>query len=223
MMTKIIATCSFAFRQQAMSAPSRPLKLLQWYYRQVEKRPVITQSLMASSMWMLGDAIAQNFEMRRKTEKQAATFNYSRTLKMGLIGLCWNGPFSSVWLRFLDRRFGTSGASKVVFKKLAADQILQNPVLTGGIIFLVGVSNQLSVEKSANVVKEELLSVMYRGWVYWVMVQIVNFKYTPLNYRLLVIQCASIIWNCYLSMRSNMAVEETGKVLEIESSDKKEE
>ena len=181
-------------------------KFLKLYYNQVQKRPVITQSLMASSMWMLGDTIAQNFELRNSNAKNSSSFNYSRTLKMGAIGLLWNGPFSSWWLRRLDKTFGNS--PKSVYKKLAADQILQNPVLTGGIIFLVGVSNSLTFEKSAAVVKEELLSVMYRGWAFWVVVQYFNFRFTPLNYRLLLIQCASIVWNGYLSWRSNGAVSE---------------
>merc|ERR1712087_403416 len=124
---------------------------------------------MASTMWMIGDSLAQYLERVSNKDdeltKQKSSQNFSRTLKMGLIGLCWNGPFSSWWLRFLDRRFGNSPQS--VYKKLFFDQTCQNPVLTGGIIFLVGLSNNLPVDKSAKIVQENLLPVMYKGWVYW--------------------------------------------------------
>ena len=131
-------------------------KLLQTYYRAVQKRPILVQCCMTSSMWMIGDSLAQYLERQNTTNKSKGpkTHNYSRTLKMGLIGLCWNGPFSAWWLRFLDRKLGTATNSATVYKKLFFDQVCQNPVLTGGIIFLVGLSNNLSVEKSATVVQD---------------------------------------------------------------------
>lgn len=184
------------------------MSLLNLYYRQVQKRPMLTQSIMASTMWVLGDCLAQNLEnYNLPKNQQPKPYNYSRTLKMGLIGLCWNGPFSSWWLRFLDRKFTSSTHPNVIFKKLFCDQVFQNPTLTSGVILLVGLSNNLGFEKSVNVVKTDLLDVMYRGWVYWTLIQIINFRVVPLNYRLLFVQIMAIIWNGYLSLTSNQSIE----------------
>ena len=100
-------------------------KLLQTYYRAVQKRPILVQCCMTSSMWMIGDSLAQYLERQNTTNKSKGpkTHNYSRTLKMGLIGLCWNGPFSAWWLRFLDRKLGTATNSATVYKKLFFDQV----------------------------------------------------------------------------------------------------
>jgi len=184
------------------------MSLLNLYYRQVQKRPMITQSTMASTMWVLGDCLAQNLENYNLPQNQKSKpYNYLRTLKMGLIGLCWNGPFSSWWLRYLDRKFTSSTHPKIIFKKLFFDQVFQNPTLTSGVILLVGLSNNLGLEKSIAVVRSDLLEVMYRGWIYWTTIQIVNFRMVPLNYRLLFVQIMAIIWNGYLSLTSNQSIE----------------
>lgn len=51
---------------------------------------------------------------------------------------------------------------------------------------------------------EEKLRTTYwpalsRNWMIWPAVQFVNFKYVPLDMRVLVVNIVSLGWNCYLS------------------------
>jgi protein Mpv17 len=38
-----------------------------------------------------------------------------------------------------------------------------------------------------------------RNWMIWPIVQFINFKYVPLELRVLVVNVVSLGWNCYLS------------------------
>jgi len=38
-----------------------------------------------------------------------------------------------------------------------------------------------------------------RNWMVWPVVQFINFKYVPLELRVLVVNIVSLGWNCYLS------------------------
>jgi protein Mpv17 len=37
------------------------------------------------------------------------------------------------------------------------------------------------------------------NWMVWPFVQVVNFSFVPLDYRVLFVNGLSIFWNCYLS------------------------
>ncbi|KAG9980650.1 hypothetical protein KCU78_g21604, partial [Aureobasidium melanogenum] len=38
-----------------------------------------------------------------------------------------------------------------------------------------------------------------KNWMLWPFVQAVNFKFVPLQHRVLVVNVVSLGWNCYLS------------------------
>jgi len=51
--------------------------------------------------------------------------------------------------------------------------------------------------------KEKLKSTytmaLTKNWMVWPWVQLTNFKFTPLEHRVLVVNVVSLGWNCYLS------------------------
>jgi protein Mpv17 len=48
-----------------------------------------------------------------------------------------------------------------------------------------------------------------KNWLVWPAVQAANFSVVPLHHRVLVVNVASIGWNCYLSWINNRAGRET--------------
>ena len=51
--------------------------------------------------------------------------------------------------------------------------------------------------------KEKLSSTygnaLAKNWMLWPLVQTVNFKFVPLEHRVMVVNVVSLGWNCYLS------------------------
>jgi hypothetical protein len=76
-----------------------------FYTSALAKRPVLTQSLTASTLFMAGDLLAQVgpdiFNFQRF--EQAKELNYTRALRKGVFGLCVAGPAMVHWYRLLNR------------------------------------------------------------------------------------------------------------------------
>lgn len=172
--------------------------MLRAYSNLVSRHPFATQCLVSGVMTGLGDAIAQTFFNEDKP------YSIPRTLKFSLIGACYFGPVCTFWMRKLDAIYGPS---KPV-QKLLTDQILASPIITGGFLVVFGMVNGKTVTESFEFLKSELLPVMMRGWPFWGTVQAVNFALVPLNYRVLVIQAAAVVWNTFLSWKTTNALKE---------------
>merc|ERR1712170_144406 len=107
-------------------------------------------------------------------------------------------PILAAWLIFLDENFGPEFS----FNKLLVDQLFMNPLITGGFIWINGISNGISIHNSMSLLKTDLPKLMLSAWPYWTTISVINFVFIPLNYRLLIIKLASILWNVFLSLFS---------------------
>ena len=168
---------------------------LKMYGKQVTKSPYTTQMVMAGGMTAFGDTLAQLvFEKQDK-------FDFSRTIKFSLSGTFYAAPVLVFWLVRLDRRLG----KKFTIKKLLVDQLIGNPLVTGGFMLVNGAMNGLSMEQSCKMMQKDFAGMMLGAWPFWSGVALVNFNFVPLNYRLLVIKLASLVWNTYLAVKVKLA------------------
>jgi len=81
--------------------------------------------------------------------------------------------------------------------RVACDQLLFAPTFIG--VFL---SSMAVLEGSSPTEKLEksYLPALQTNWMIWPFVQMANFKFVPLQHRVLAVNVVSIGWNCYLSM-----------------------
>ena len=192
---------------------------MQAYNRIVQKSPILAQSLMAGTTCMIGDVVAQKLTPylihKYKTYNQtnpepyhSLPYDIKRTLKFGCFGAFYFGPLCSVWLRQLDKWFPNT-VKQATFKKLAADQGFWAPSLTFGFLLINGlIEIKGDAAKSFELAKEQIWPVMQKGWPFWMSVMYLNFTFAPLNFRLLNVQIAAIIWNSFLSWYSTVTAEE---------------
>lgn len=99
------------------------------------------------------------------------------------------GPVATTWFGFLSRRVVLSNPTASVVARVACDQLLFAPVILGGFL-----STMATLEgKSAKERLETTYSqVLVNNWKVWPAVQLVNFKFTPEPYRLLVVNLVSL-------------------------------
>jgi len=179
------------------------MRLLAWYGRQVERRPILAQSVMTSALVSTGDIIAQ-------LGFSKDPYDAKRTLKFSAIGLFYGGPILAKWYLWLEpfaaRKFRYLPKS-VVVKKVILDQFVLQAPYTAGVLTINGLLNGVSISDTFPMIKSNMLGILMAAWPYWCSVQTINFKYIPFAYRMLTMQIAAILWNVFLSWKASNAAQ----------------
>ncbi|XP_014229108.1 protein Mpv17 [Trichogramma pretiosum] len=172
--------------------------ILRAYKQLIVKYPLGMQALQAGALMGLGDQFAQNL-VERKSFKE---LNFDRTAKFFAIGFCIAGPATRTWYGILDRYFGSKGATTVI-KKVACDQFLFAPAFIVVLLSAIGLSQGKNIHELKGTLENEYPEILYNNYKLWPWVQLVNFYIVPLNYQVLVVQFVALIWNAYISYRTN--------------------
>nr|XP_028581205.1 protein Mpv17 isoform X3 [Podarcis muralis] len=77
------------------------------------------------------------------------------------------------------------------------------PCFLGSFLAVAGALNGLSLEENWGKIKRDYTDALITNYYIWPAVQVANFYFVPLNYRLAVVQCVAIVWNAYLSWKAN--------------------
>ena len=106
------------------------------------------------------------------------------------------GPAATTWFKILQTRIQLSNANATIVARVAADQLLFAP--TNLFIFL----NTMALLEGSDARKKlesTYKPALQKNWMVWPFVQMINFKFVPLELRVLVVNVISLGWNCYLS------------------------
>uniref|UniRef100_A0A0X3PAP2 Mitochondrial inner membrane protein Mpv17 n=2 Tax=Schistocephalus solidus TaxID=70667 RepID=A0A0X3PAP2_SCHSO len=124
------------------------------YLRLLKKYPLQTQCISTAIIMSSGDIIAQ------KIVERQPTYSPSRTLKFGMIGMCFVGPTFHYWYNFIDRIYT---GTKVVrsLKMVASDQFLMAPCMVFSIIGLVGLTKNWSIDEAKTGLKDNYIRAMF--------------------------------------------------------------
>ncbi|KAF2717159.1 hypothetical protein K431DRAFT_256154 [Polychaeton citri CBS 116435] len=163
------------------------------YQRALQRRPLLTQAITTSVLFATGDSMAQQFVER----KGLSNHDLSRTGRMALYGGAVFGPAATTWFGFLQRKVRIPSSPNLeILARVGADQTIF--ASTNMFVFLSSMAVMAGEDPS-----EKLKSTYFEGlkanWMLWPAVQFCNFKFVPLDHRVLVVNVVSLGWNCYLS------------------------
>ncbi|XP_075940339.1 mitochondrial inner membrane protein Mpv17 isoform X1 [Anarhichas minor] len=162
------------------------------------KYPWTVQLVTAGSLMGVGDVIAQQLIERRGL----AHHNVRRTAKMMSIGFFFVGPVIGSWYKVLDRLV-VGGTKSAAMKKMLVDQLCFAPCFLGAFLGISGALNGLTVEENVTKLKRDYPDALISNYYLWPAVQIANFYFIPLHYRLAVVQIVAVTWNSYLTWKAN--------------------
>ncbi|KAH6650955.1 hypothetical protein F5144DRAFT_69009 [Chaetomium tenue] len=181
--------------------------MLRWYQARLAARPLLTQAITTSVLFAVGDITAQQLVDKKGVEKH----DLARTGRMALYGGVVFGPAAATWFKFLSARVNLASPNATMLARVAVDQGVFAPTFIGVFLSSMAVLEGTSpAEKLQRSYSEALLT----NWMIWPFVQMVNFKFMPLQHRLLFVNVISIGWNCYLSFLNSAG--DKGKVVEEE-------
>ena len=107
------------------------------------------------------------------------------------------GPLATTWFGFLQRRVVFPGRPNTeIFARVGLDQTILAP---GNLFLFLNTMALMEGSSASEKLESTYWPALSRNWMIWPVVQFINFKYVPLELRVLVVNIVSLGWNCYLS------------------------
>lgn len=107
------------------------------------------------------------------------------------------GPVATTWFGFLQRRVVFPGRPNLeILARVGLDQTV---LATTNLFVFLNTMALLEGTSASEKLEKTYWPALSRNWMVWPFVQFINFKYVPLDLRVLVVNVVSLGWNCYLS------------------------
>ncbi|SJX63256.1 related to SYM1-protein required for ethanol metabolism [Sporisorium reilianum f. sp. reilianum] len=145
-------------------------------------------------------------------------------------------PLLAEWNRFLEFRFplrsstpagAAAGAASTLGKvsvralanRVAMDQLLFAPIGLALFTGSMGFMERGSIDGVKAKFGEMYIPALLANWQLWPLVQLVNFRYMPLKYRVPFVSAVGILWNIGLSLlsQSTRPKEQAAKLTEAQA------
>uniref|UniRef100_A0A1I8A9E1 Mitochondrial inner membrane protein Mpv17 n=1 Tax=Steinernema glaseri TaxID=37863 RepID=A0A1I8A9E1_9BILA len=168
----------------------------------MKRRPLLSQMVTAGTLGALGDGICQTVVEKRGLED----YDYPRTGRFFMLASCYIAPILYRWFHVLER---VKGSAKILpLKRVFIDQLTFAPIFSASIIFNLRVLEGYSAADSLEKLQADFWGIYKRSLQYWPLVQIANFYLIPLHFRVTVVQVAALLWNCFLSYKTQTVAHE---------------
>jgi peroxisomal membrane protein 2 len=182
--------------------------LFQNYDNQMKKRPIITKIWSCFFIGVFGNMLSQLL--------MSGSLSAYRMITYGLFQVLYFAPVVHYWFQVVEEFGNLSLFSQVpnfmkVLSMTAFDQTIGAPLilsgffifftcwsaLLGGTCFSTGLPALLA-QGFAKVVAD-LPATLVANWKLWPFANFINFRFVPLDYRIIFTNVVSIFWNIYLS------------------------
>jgi len=189
--------------------------MLRLYDRALSARPILTKVATSSLLYTLGDCLSQKLD--GSLEKSG--YDPLRTLRMTLYGGVLFAPYSHLWyVKILGRVFKNPAAKNVHWKKLLCDQTFFGPSVNALFLTWSVVSNQGSLEDVKSTMQERYLGLVKANLSVWPAAMYFNFKFIPVKYQVLYVNCVVFAWSTFLSVQATKTASGLDTVVQSESS-----
>ena len=172
------------------------------------KYPLSTRAITTSLILSASDVIAQT------CFNGSAAYDWKRSGRTAVIGLCVTGPSLYVWFNI--------GLPRIMGLKILASYSPLQKALVGTVIdqscfgwwtvsnylFWVNFLKHWDLHRAVDNLKWNIMPAMKMSWLYWPTIIFCNLNFVPLLYRVFTINIASIFWNFFLSYRNQKGLEQ---------------
>ncbi|KAK4689869.1 protein Mpv17, partial [Tremellales sp. Uapishka_1] len=194
--------------------PAALLAFVRFYNSNFDRRPIPTLIVTNGVLNTIADVLAQTSQIilskpsvpspdSLEFQPPAPSFDPERTLRFAVFGMAM-GPIIGRWMRILERsipmKVGQNGGGLQLAKRVLADQLIMAPV---GLCLFVGSMGLMEGRDSTEIqakFADMYMPAIIANWKVWPVVQTVNFKLVPLQYRVPFQSTCGIAWTLYLSL-----------------------
>jgi hypothetical protein len=176
--------------------------LFSWYSQQLDERPILTKCVTACMISSTGNILAQKIKHDQKEEEdnisRPFTIECEQVGRFAFLNMIFVAPVLHHWYQFINRAVPGKSMSRVL-QRVFWDEFVFSPVyipvFLGGLWTLEGTKP----EKINTMLYNELPSIIVAEWILWVPTMTLTFKYAPVKFQVLVI-------NCVVSTASRFAI-----------------
>lgn len=133
--------------------------------------------------------------------QQRDELNLKQTARFALAGLIFVGPVVRGCLVTIDKLFGPTSSVLVLGRKLLFDQGLCAPIFLLGNITTLTLLKSQSFEEVRRELHRSYFNLLKMNYTFWPFVQLLNFYFIPLTYRVLFGSTAALMWNTMFSYK----------------------
>lgn len=183
-----------------------PLDNWSSYESALLEKPVMTKTVINVIIYLLGDWLSQT----AFSGKNVLDFDLQRTLKNGLIGLCF-GPLVHQYYEFSDQILPVEGGLMNRAEKILMDQTIYLTVKCSIYISAVSLLGGESWETTQQTVKDRIGPVVLTAWKFWPLIHCITYTLVPARHRILWVNCVDLVWNAILASKAREPEEESEK------------
>eukprot|EP01083_Nonionella_stella_P037904 103245_1 len=176
------------------------------YRKLLVSHPIPTKAITSGVLFFTGDMVCQHYEItesKRKPSDNIQKYNVWRGLKMASYGFFFIAPVLHGWYGFLERRF-PGQASRAVFKKVIVDQSIAAPILNGTFYIAMGMMEWKSYDEIRENLRAKYMKTLFVNYLVWPFVQLSNFYFIPLPFRVPWVNMWGFFYNSFLSRMQHL-------------------
>eukprot|EP00560_Eucampia_antarctica_P008291 CAMPEP_0197825934 /NCGR_PEP_ID=MMETSP1437-20131217/2957_1 /TAXON_ID=49252 ORGANISM="Eucampia antarctica, Strain CCMP1452" /NCGR_SAMPLE_ID=MMETSP1437 /ASSEMBLY_ACC=CAM_ASM_001096 /LENGTH=391 /DNA_ID=CAMNT_0043426157 /DNA_START=265 /DNA_END=1440 /DNA_ORIENTATION=- len=167
------------------------------YEASLNNKPIWTKTIINVIIYLLGDWLSQTLFAK----KEVLDFDASRTLRNGLIGLCF-GPIVHLYYEFSDSILPVEVGVNRLWK-IGMDQTIYLSIKCSIYIVAVNMLSGESFGSAKDTVKTKLPGIMVTAWKFWPLVHCVTYGIIPARHRMLWVNSVDLIWNAILASQTS--------------------
>ena len=135
--------------------------------------------------------------LEQKLIERQMPYDYHRTVKFAATGI-FSGTSDHVWYYMLDKGFpGVNNRSVII--KVTLDQFFYTAFEIVCFFLIYNIIDGKGIKGGISELKEKYFEILTVSYVFWPILQLVNFKFVPLSLRVIYSEVMSLIWCMYLS------------------------
>ncbi|KAH7283852.1 hypothetical protein KP509_34G026800 [Ceratopteris richardii] len=180
-----------------------------WYQLQLARKPIRTQMITSSILWAVGDCAAQRLDstFEDKQDNHASSrkgLDYRRVALTSSFGLLFVGPVGHLWYEGLEHvvkhrlKFQPNSA-KFITAKVLADGLIFGPIHLFSFFSYMSLASGSTIEKLKEELRRDFLPAFLTEGLMWPVVQVVNFRFIPVQHQLLFVNAFCILDSAFLS------------------------
>lgn len=173
------------------------------YESYLANKPILTKSLINVIIYLLGDWLSQTAFTKTNNLLE---FDLQRTLRNGLIGLCF-GPLVHEYYEFSDAILPTQNGLVTRLQKILMDQTLYLTIKCSMYIGAVGLLAGEDRETIGQTIRDKIGGIVVTAWKFWPIVHCVTYSVIPSQHRVLWVNSVDLVWNAILSSAAQKSEE----------------